>query len=74
MSTVYKIKNGSHRGKAFKVAGGLHVVAAGDSAEVEVKHSLTEAEIAAYARDGVSVKEVKAAADTAAKTEPAKKA
>jgi hypothetical protein len=52
----YHVKNGSHVAKAFKVRGGHQIVPAGREANVVDAKELTEAQIDAFARDGVKVK------------------
>lgn len=57
MSTTYTVKNGGPLDKAFKVYGGFAVVQAGKGGEVTTTRPLTEAQIDALARDGVTVTE-----------------
>lgn len=54
---TYSVNNTSPLAKAFKVHGGFQVVAAGTKAEVANARPLTEAQIDAFARDGVRVAE-----------------
>lgn len=51
----YRVKNASHLDKAFKVYGGHQIVAAGKEDDVTTVADLTEAQIDAFARDGVKV-------------------
>lgn len=51
----YRVKNTSHLDKAFKVYGGHQIVAAGKEDDVLNATELTEAQIDAFARDGVKV-------------------
>lgn len=51
----YHVKNTGHLAKAFKVKGGHQVVPAGKTANVVDARELTEAQIDAFARDGVKV-------------------
>lgn len=51
----YRVKNGSALDKAFKVYGGHHIVGAGKEDDVLEANELTEAQIDAFARDGVKV-------------------
>jgi hypothetical protein len=51
----YHVKNTSHLDKAFKVYGGHQIVAAGKEDDVLNATELTEAQIDAFARDGVKV-------------------
>jgi hypothetical protein len=51
----YHVKNTSHLDKAFKVRGGHQVVAAGKDEVVKDARELAEAQIDAFARDGVKV-------------------
>jgi hypothetical protein len=51
----YHVKNTSHLDKAFKVYGGHHIVPAGKEDDVLNGAELTEAQIEAFARDGVKV-------------------
>lgn len=52
----YHVKNGSALPKAFRVRGGHKVVPAGKEADIDDARELTEAQIEAFARDGVKVK------------------
>jgi hypothetical protein len=51
----YRVKNTSHLDKAFKVYGGHHIVPAGKEDDIPNAAELTEAQIEAFARDGVKV-------------------
>ena len=51
----YQVKNTSHLDKAFKVRGGFQVVPAGKDETVQDARELTEAQIDAFAREGVKV-------------------
>ncbi len=62
--TQYHVKNGSHVAKAFKVRGGHQIVPAGRETDVVDAKELTEAQIDAFARDGVKVKLVGKAAES----------
>ena len=55
----YAIKNGSHRGKAFKVPGGIEAVKAGEKAELNLEKELSDVDIAKHKADGVIIKPVK---------------
>ncbi|WP_449395580.1 hypothetical protein [Devosia riboflavina] len=54
----YRVNNGSSLDKAFKVYGGHHIVSAGKEDDVLNAADLTEAQIDAFARDGVKVTKV----------------
>lgn len=56
----YQIKNGAHRGKAFKVHGGLEVVKPGATRVLKLSQEFTASQIAAFLKDGVSIKPSKA--------------
>jgi hypothetical protein len=56
--TRYHIENEGHRGKAFKVRGGLRVVPARSAADIDDAAPLTEAQIAALAADRCKVEEM----------------
>lgn len=60
--TVLRVSNRSHRAKAFKVIGGLKVVKAGQTETIENARELTDAQIAALARQGVKVRQSSGAA------------
>lgn len=60
----YQVTNGGHRGKAFKVFGGLAIVASGKSDVVETEAELTEAQIFALKNDGCVVVPVSSIAET----------
>ena len=51
----YHVKNGSFVDKAFKVRGGYQIVPAGKDEIVKEARELSEAQIDAFARDGVKV-------------------
>jgi hypothetical protein len=51
----YHVKNTSHLDKAFKVRGGHQVVAAGKEEIIKDARELSEAQIDAFAREGVKV-------------------
>lgn len=51
----YRIKNGSGRGRAFKVRGGVHIVPAGKTETVDVKGELSEGFIAGQRAAGVLI-------------------
>lgn len=55
----YRVKNGSSLDKAFKVYGGHHIVSAGKEDDIPDAAELTEAQIDAFARDGVTVTDSK---------------
>lgn len=57
----YRIKNTTHRGKAFKVVGGMAVVGAGKTEAVDCKHEMSDEKIAELALTGVHIKKATSA-------------
>lgn len=51
----YHVKNGSWRDKAFRVHGGMTIVAAGAEQDVETAEELSDEQIAVLAKDGCEV-------------------
>lgn len=51
----YTIKNTTHRGKAFKVHGGMEIVKAGKTAVVDCQNELTDTQIAGFKDTGVII-------------------
>ena len=52
----YQIINKSHRGKAFKVPGGMEVVKAGDKAVLDLERKLDDMTIDRFKAEGVLIK------------------
>lgn len=58
----YSIKNGSQFGKAFKTDAGMAVVKPGKQRKLTLKRELTDEQIAAHDRAGVTITAAKAEA------------
>jgi hypothetical protein len=63
----YRIKNGSHLDKAFKVHGGFAIVKSGATQTVDTLDPISEERVDAFAAEGVKITEK-------GKAEPAEKA
>lgn len=68
----YKIENNSPFGKAFKVFGGTHEVRRGTTETIDVEHEFADEQIAAFARDDVTITPVKASASKSSKASASK--
>lgn len=68
----YEIQNNSPFGKAFKVFGGTEVVKRGETRTVDVEYEFAPEQIAAFARDDVTITPVKASASKSSKASASK--
>lgn len=55
----YTIENGAHRGKAFKVYGGLEIVKPGQTRTLKLSEELSDEQLARFEADGVKITSAK---------------